>query len=90
MVGLLTRLLQYDSPYVKGLPVTVEVEEVSDAGDRQRRHVVSSYVDAYTSELLELYECVVHKKPIKTSAEDALQDLKIYDMMYKAWQAGNV
>lgn len=78
---------QYQSPYVKGLPITVEVDEVNDAGEVQSRTMLSSYEDAYTAELIELHECFAGGKEIKTTAEDALQDLKLYDMMYQTWGA---
>jgi hypothetical protein len=77
--------LQYDSPYVKGLPISVEVEELNEQGEIQRRTMVSSYEDAYTAELQELYAVFANGKAIKTSVEDAKQDLQIYDMMYKKW-----
>lgn len=48
--------------------------------------MLSSYEDAYTAELQQLHECVVNGAQIKTTAEDAIKDLQIYDMMYKAWQ----
>ncbi|KAF4990307.1 hypothetical protein FDECE_14450 [Fusarium decemcellulare] len=78
--------IKYDSPYVKALPIVVEVEEVNEQGEIQKRTVLSSYEDTYTAELQELYECLVNGKEIKTTVEDAMQDLRIYDMMYKAWQ----
>lgn len=78
---------QYDSPYVKALPITVEVEELNEHGEIQHRSILSSYEDTYTAELQELHGALVHGKAIKTTLEDALQDLKIYDMMYKVWQA---
>lgn len=64
----------------------VEVEELSEHGDIQRRTMLSSYEDAYTAELQQLHECVVNGAQIKTTVEDAIKDLQIYDMMYKAWQ----
>jgi hypothetical protein len=45
--------------------------------------VLSSYEDAYTAELQELYEALVNGKPIKSTVSDAEQDLQIYDMMYR-------
>ncbi|KAJ5626369.1 myo-inositol 2-dehydrogenase [Penicillium lagena] len=77
--------IKYDSPYVKGLPISVEVEELNEQGEIQRRTMVSSYEDAYTAELQELYEAFANGKAIKTTVEDAKQDLQIYDMMYKRW-----
>ncbi|KAI9152312.1 Myo-inositol 2-dehydrogenase [Paramyrothecium foliicola] len=76
--------IQYDSPYVKGLPIKVEVEELNDHGEIQKRSVLSSYEDAYTAELQELYKCLVDGKEIKTTAKDALQDITLFDMMYKS------
>lgn len=83
----MTSPTQYDSPYVKALPILVEVEELNEQGEIQKRSVLSSYEDTYTAELQELYECLVNGREIKTTVEDAMQDLQIYDMMYEAWQA---
>ncbi|KAJ0107338.1 myo-inositol 2-dehydrogenase [Diaporthe amygdali] len=79
--------IKYDSPYVKALPIVVEVEEVNEHGEIQRRSMVSSYEDTYTAELQQLHECLVSGAEIKTTVEDAIKDVQIYDMMYKAWQA---
>lgn len=75
--------IRYDSPFVKGLPITVTVQEVNGAGEMETKHLLGSYEDAYTAELQELYECIVHGKKAKTSAEDASEDIRLYDMMYK-------
>ncbi|KAL4875904.1 myo-inositol 2-dehydrogenase [Aspergillus karnatakaensis] len=80
--------IKYDSPYVKGLPIYVETEELNEQGEIQRRTMLSSYEDAYTAELQELYDVVVNGKAIKTTVEDAKNDLQIYDMMYQSWNAG--
>lgn len=48
--------------------------------------MLSSYEDAYTAELQQLHECLINGAQIKTTVEDAIKDLQIYDMMYKAWQ----
>lgn len=50
--------------------------------------MLSSYEDAYTAELQEMYGTFVHGKAIKTTVQDAKKDLEIYDMMYKSW-SGN-
>lgn len=75
--------IEYPSPFVKGLPIRVKVDEVNEHGEVQSRDVLSSYEDAYTSELKELYAAVVEGTPFKTTAEDATKDLEIYDMMLK-------
>lgn len=77
--------IKYDTPYVKGLAITVTVQEVNDYGEIEKREMMGSYEDAYTAELRELYECLVEGKEIKTSAEDARNDLRLFDMMYRQW-----
>lgn len=71
--------------YVKGLPIKVKVDEVNEHGDAVSREILSSFQDAYTCELEEMYECLTSGKPIKSGAEDALNDLRLYDMMYKKY-----
>jgi len=75
--------IQYNTPYVKGLPIVVKVDELNEAGEASSREILSSFEDAYTVELKTMYACVVEGKPIKTTPEDALQDLKLFDLMYK-------
>lgn len=60
---------------------------MNDAGEVESRSMISSYEDAYTAELIQMHECFSTGKKIKTTAEDALQDLKLYDMMYQTWGA---
>lgn len=74
--------IEYDSPYVKGLGIKVVVVEVNGFGEIQRREMLTSYEDAYTTELCELYDCIINDKPFKTSAEDARNELVVYDMIY--------
>lgn len=78
-------LIKYDSPYVKGLPIKVTVQEVNSAGEFETSEILGSYEDAYTAELQELHGCVVHGEPVKTTVQEAIKDLKIYDMMYERW-----
>lgn len=75
--------IQYDTPFVKGLPIKVRVDEINDFGEAASREILSSFEDAYTVELKEMYECVVHGKAIKTTAADAARDMELFDMMYK-------
>jgi predicted dehydrogenase len=74
--------IQYDTPYVKGLPIKVRVDELVD-GQAVAREILPSYEDAYTVELKEMYECFTEGKEIKTSAEDAMNDLHLWTMMMK-------
>jgi hypothetical protein len=57
---------------------------------RRRRRVnikvgrfFTTYEDAYTSELKDLHACLTEGKVIKTSIEDAIEHLQIFQMILK-------
>ncbi|KAJ1709744.1 NAD binding Rossmann fold oxidoreductase [Aspergillus flavus] len=75
--------IQYDTPYVKGLPTTLHISEKD--GDGYRETIIRrTYEDPYTLQLKELYDWVVHGTPVKTTAEDAELDSHIFQMIMKA------
>ena len=73
--------IHYDTPYVKGLAIKVKVDEVNEYGEVISRDILSSYEDAYTAELKEMHACFTEGREIKTTVEDALQDLKLFAML---------
>lgn len=75
--------VQYDTPYIKGLPVTMHVQENVD-GVYKESVIRKTYEDPYTLELKELYAMVMDGKAVKTTAEDAKKDLEIFRMLFKA------
>ena len=75
----------YDTPYVKGLPVTMLVRENINGVYRETTER-RTYEDPYTLEMKELYEMVVSGYDVKTSAKDAKEDLRIFQMLMKAGQ----
>lgn len=42
--------IQYDTPYIKGLPIKVKFDEINEHGEAVTRGILSSYEDAYTAE----------------------------------------
>ena len=79
--------VNYDSPYIKGLPVTMTVRERIDGakGDGyQERTVRKTYEDPYTLEFIEFHRRVVAGERPKTSIEDARLDLDIFKMIMQA------
>lgn len=74
--------IQYDTPYIKGLPIKVKVDELVD-GEAVTREILTTFEDAYTAEMQEIYACLIEGKEIKTSAEDSLNDLRLWDLMLK-------
>ena len=76
--------VEWDSPYVKGLPVTMTVKEKIGDGGLQERKVRKTYEDPYTLEFLEWWAVVVEGKKIKTNLLDAGKDLDLYGMILRA------
>ncbi|KAL1606714.1 hypothetical protein SLS60_004121 [Paraconiothyrium brasiliense] len=74
--------VQYDTPYIKGLPVTLHVAENVD-GVYKETMIRKSYQDPYTQEMKKLWEMVAEGKSVKTTAEDALKDLEVFNMAMK-------
>ena len=77
--------VKYDTPFIKGLPITMTVrEDINGQGALKETVITKTYEDAYTLELRELYALAAEGRPVKTTAEDAAQDLKIFQMIMKA------
>lgn len=79
--------LNYDTPYVKGLPVTMTIREgiVGVKGDGyQERTVRKTYEDPFTLEFLEFHRCATNELSPKTSASDAREDLDLIKMIMRA------
>jgi hypothetical protein len=74
--------IEYDTPYVKGLPTTMHIREEAN-GVYKETMVRRTYEDPYTLETKELYNLIVHGIPVKTTTEDAANDLKIFQMIMK-------
>ncbi|KAK5059795.1 hypothetical protein LTR84_009678 [Exophiala bonariae] len=73
----------YDTPFVKGLPINLLIRENLD-GTYRESIVRKTYEDPYTVEFKKLYDMVVNRKAVKTTAKDAKEDLKIFQMIMKA------
>ncbi|KAL2830037.1 hypothetical protein BDW59DRAFT_141651 [Aspergillus cavernicola] len=80
--------INYDTPYIKGLPTTMTVRE-KVTGPRgeicyQERHVRATYEDSYTMEFKAWYKCIVNGQGPKTTIEDARQDVDLMQMLMRA------
>lgn len=74
--------VQYDTPYVKGLPVTLHITENVD-GVFSESTIRKTYEDPYTLEMKQLWALVVEGTPVKTTPQDALNDLEIFRMIMR-------
>ncbi|KAH7384712.1 hypothetical protein BKA64DRAFT_581558 [Cadophora sp. MPI-SDFR-AT-0126] len=75
--------VQYDTPYVKGLPITLHVSENVNGALREAV-IRETYEDAYTQELKQVYERVRLGKAVKTTIGDARLDIEIFQMIMQA------
>lgn len=82
--------IQYDTPFIKGLPIKVNVHEANEYGEMVSKEILSSYEDAYTAELKEMHACFTQGAPIKTSVEDATQDLRLFKMLFDQYERQQV
>jgi predicted dehydrogenase len=82
--------VDYDSPYVKGLAVTMTIREKVDGrpgstpAGYQERKIRRTYEDPYTLEMFDFYDCVVKGKTPKTTALDARNDIDLFKMILRA------
>ncbi|MGG1555928.1 Gfo/Idh/MocA family protein [Paenibacillus ferrarius] len=78
-------LIQYDTPYIRQLPTTLHINETS--GDNFNQSTArTTYKDAYVYELEYFHEVVTKGMSPKTTPEDYLQDLTIFQMIMDAIQ----
>ncbi|PWW77521.1 NAD(P)-binding protein [Tuber magnatum] len=78
-------LIKYDTPYVKGLPVTMTVRENVD-GKFVERFIRNTYEDPFTLESKSFYSAVREGARIKTDVDDALEDFELFGMIMKNWR----
>lgn len=77
--------VNYDTPYVKGLPTTITIrEKIEGTNTYQERTMRPTYEDSYTIEFKEWYECIKQGKKSKTTIADAREDLDIFKMLMQA------
>jgi predicted dehydrogenase len=75
--------VQYDTPYIRHLPTRLFINETKGEAFEERV-IRPTFTDPYTVELLHFYEVVTHNVGPKTTAEDFLQDLDLFEMIINA------
>ncbi len=75
--------VQYDTPYIRHLPTRLFLAETR--GEKFEERVIRpTFTDPYTIELLHFHEVVTRNVQPKTTAEDFLYDLDLFDMIINA------
>ncbi len=75
--------VQYNTPYIRHLPTLLLLNETHGEAFEERV-IRPTFTDAYTVELLHFYEVVTQNTQPKTSAEDFLHDLDLFEMIINA------
>lgn len=79
--------VNYDTPYIRGLPVTMTVQEKVQGRQGpgyQERIVRKTYENPYMTEFLDFHDCAANGKTPKTSVKDAREDLDLFKMILRA------
>lgn len=76
-------LIKWDNPFIRGLPVLTTTRQRVDGGIKET-HMRKTYEDPFILELKELHAMVTENKAAKTSAEDAVMDIHICQMIIRA------
>jgi predicted dehydrogenase len=85
--------VEYDTPYVKGLPITTIVREQvrgpnGEVSLKESKTRVT-FEDPYTIEFKKWYECITGGRSIKTNLTDARQDVELFKMIMQAGHREN-
>ncbi|MBA3944873.1 MAG: Gfo/Idh/MocA family oxidoreductase [Herpetosiphonaceae bacterium] len=73
--------VQYDTPYVRNLPIRVHVTEANGQGGVIERAELPAWGDAFVAEWQAFYTNVVERRTPKTSPADFRQDLELFHDM---------
>jgi predicted dehydrogenase len=77
--------VQYDTPYVRHLPTTLEIDRT--VGDSYERSVIRPHLkDPYTHELEYFHDVVTTGGTPKTTPEDYVQDMELFIEIIRALQ----
>ena len=74
--------INYETPYVRYQSSTLEVAEYTE-GKAQTTIYGPDYRDPFANEILEFYDCVASNRKPKTSLQDSLEDLKLFQKIIK-------
>lgn len=74
--------VQYNTPYVKGLPIVLEIRENIN-GQFVTKAIRQEFEDPYTIQAKKLYRVFTENEDFKTTAEDAVLDLQIFKGIIK-------
>jgi predicted dehydrogenase len=79
--------IQYDTPYVRNLPVRLHLLDANDSGGVVEHTIHPTWGDPFVSEWLALAESVRHRRQPRASAADFRHDLELFGAMVELMSA---
>ena len=76
--------VQYDTPYVRNLPIRLVITEANGRGGAVERVEHPAWGDAFVAEWLAFHDNVRHGRAAKSSPADFRQDLELFQQMIAA------
>jgi len=73
--------VQYDTPYVRNLPIRLFITETNGQGGVIERAIQPNWGDAFVAEWQALYTNITEQRPAKSSPADYRQDLELFSEM---------
>ncbi|MCY3977417.1 MAG: gfo/Idh/MocA family oxidoreductase, partial [Chloroflexi bacterium] len=70
--------VDYDTPFVRNLPITLTVTETTDGANKQQKVTHPGWGDAFTEEWRAFHHNVINGERAKTSPQDFRQDLVLF------------
>ncbi len=75
--------IEYDTPYIKGLPITVTITETENERFKETK-IRHTYLDPYTTELKAFHQAITAGGQLKTTPEDYKDDLVLFRWIIEA------
>jgi predicted dehydrogenase len=82
--------VQYDTPYVRNLPIRLLVTEARGQGGVAQHALHPAWGDPFIAEWQAFYDSIIHSGETKTSPKDFRKDLEIIAEMVSAMQTSRV
>jgi predicted dehydrogenase len=79
--------VQYDTPYVRNLPIQLTITEATGKGGVSRQSIHPEWGDPFVVEWQDFYQNIQQQKEPKTSPADFRQDLELFQAMARLIQA---
>jgi predicted dehydrogenase len=78
MAQMLCLKIQYDTPYIRNLPIHLSVTESNVQGGVTQQTILPAWGDPFVIEWQEFYKNVQESREPKTSASDYRKDLELF------------